>query len=163
MPDLLTPTAIRFTVIGKPQQRGSKQAVLIPKRGGGFVEKNGRPIVAAKDDNQNSKEWMGQVRDAAHRAFQGELIAGPVRLTVKFYFKRPGNHFRSGDRSKPLKDGVPTWHAGTPDLDKLVRALGDSLTGVVLVDDKQIAEFGPGFGKFWTTEAERAEVLIEPL
>lgn len=155
--------SIRFVVNGRPQQRGSKQAVLIPKRGGGFVEKNGRPIVAAKDDNPNSKEWMGQVRDAAHAAYAGELLNGPVRLTVAFYFKRPKSHFRTGRNSSLLRDDAPRWHAGTPDLDKLIRAIGDSLTGVILHDDKQIAAFGADTCKLWTTEAERAAVTITPL
>jgi Holliday junction resolvase RusA-like endonuclease len=154
---------IAFTVFGRPQQRGSKQAVLIPKRGGGWVEKNGRPIVVAKDDNENSKEWMGQVRDAAHDAFQGELIRGPVRLTVRFYFKRIKGHYRTGKRAAELRDDAPYFHASTPDLDKLTRALADSLTGVVLADDKQIAAYGEGYGKYWTTEAERAEVTIEQI
>lgn len=154
-------TSITFTVIGRPQQRGSKQAVLIPKRGGGFVEKNGRPIVVAKDDNPNSKEWMGQVRDAAHAAFSGELIASPVKLTVRFYFKRPKNHFRTGKNAHLLRDDAPYWHAGTPDLDKLVRAICDSLTGVVLADDKQIA--ATLSEKYFTIESERCEVTIEQL
>ena len=161
LPDLRQ--AITFTIYGRPQQRGSKQAVLIPKRGGGWVEKNGRPIVAAKDDNPNSKAWMSQVCDAAREAFQGELIRGPVRLTVRFYFTRPKNHFRTGSKAHLLRDDAPTWHAQTPDLDKLTRCLADSLTGVVLADDKQIAAYGERMGKFWTTDAERAEVTIEQL
>jgi Holliday junction resolvase RusA-like endonuclease len=156
-------TAISFTVIGRPQQRGSKQATLIPKRGGGFVTKNGRPIVVAKDMNKNSKEWMGQVRDAAHDAFQGELLRGPVKLTARFYFQRIKGHYRTGARAHELRPDVPTFHASTPDLDKLVRCLCDSLKGVVLADDKQIAAYGEGMGKYWTVETERAEVLIEPL
>lgn len=154
---------IRFVVIGKPQQRGSKQASLIPKRGGGFVVKNGRPIVVARDMNKHSKEWMGQVRDAAHGAFQGELIREPVKLTVRFYFKRLKAHFRSGKNSRLLRDDAPHWHTSTPDLDKLVRCLADSLTGVVIADDKQIAAYGESSGKYWTTETERAEVEIYTL
>lgn len=152
---------IQFQVIGRPQQRGSKRAVLIPKRGGGFIEKNGRPIVAAKDDNPNSKEWMGQVRDAAASAFRGELLQEPVRLTVLFYFKRPKSHFGSGLKATALKASAPQFHTGTPDLDKLVRAIGDSLTGVVLHDDKQICSLISD--RAWTTEGERAVVLIETL
>lgn len=154
-----TQTAIRFTVYGRPQQRGSKQAVLIPKRGGGWVTKNGRPIVAAKDDNPNSKEWMGQVRDAAAAAFQGELIQSTVRVELACYFRRPKSHFRTGKNAHLLRDDAPRYHAGTPDLDKLQRAIGDSLSGVVLCDDKQIAIWQAQ--KCWTNEAERAEVTIE--
>lgn len=156
-------TTITFIVLGRPQQRGSKQALLIPKRGGGWVEKNGRPIVVAKDDNPNSKEWMGQVRDAAHAAYAGELLNGPIKLTVKFYFKRIKGHFRSGSKAHLLREDAPHWHTSTPDLDKLVRAVSDSLTGVVITDDKQIAAYGETTGKYWTTESERAEIEISTL
>lgn len=154
-------TTVVFTVHGKPQQRGSKQASLIPKRGGGFVtNKSGRPLVVARDMNANSKEWMGQVRDAAVAVFKGDLIRGPVSLTVRFYFKRIKGHYRTGTKSHLLRDDAPTYHTSTPDLAKLIRALEDSLTGVVYADDKQIAEYGTGTGKFWTTQSERAEVVI---
>lgn len=149
---------IKFTVFGRPQQRGSKQAALIPKRGGGFVEKNGRPIVAARDMNENSKEWMGQVRDAAHAAYSGALLRGPVGLKVQFFFKRPKKHYRTGRHACELRDDAPAWHDQTPDCDKLVRAIADSLTGVLLVDDKQVADLVAM--KFWTMESERAEVSV---
>ncbi len=152
--------AISFVVVGRAQQRGSKVASFIPKRGGGVVTRpDGRPVLVARDANKNSGEWMGQVRDAAASAYQGELIGGPVKLTVRFFFKRPKSHFRTGKNAHLLRDDAPEWHAGTPDLDKLVRCLGDALTGVVLIDDKQIAQTDSS--KAFTTEAERAEVMIE--
>jgi hypothetical protein len=52
--DLASETVYHFTVLGRGQQRGSKQASLIPKRGGGFVEKNGRPMVVARDDERTN-------------------------------------------------------------------------------------------------------------
>lgn len=155
---------IAFTVHGRPQQRGSKRAVLIPKRGGGFVEKNGRPIVAAKDMNEKSQEWMGQVRDSAAAAFSGELIQGAVRLTCWFYFKRLKGHFSQAKATTGrLLASAPAHHTGTPDLDKLIRSIGDSLTGVILQDDKQICQLGNETGKYWTTSGECAEILIEVL
>lgn len=159
----MTGRIIRFTVHGKPQQRGSKKASLIPKRGGGFVTKNGRPIVAARDMNENSKEWMGQVRDAAANACSGDLLAGPIRITCWFYFKRPDSHFGSGKNTGRLKPSAPEHHCSFPDLDKLMRAINDSLTGVVWRDDKQVCAFGNETGKFWTTSAECAEIQIEVL
>jgi Holliday junction resolvase RusA-like endonuclease len=158
---MLCEQAIRFIVHGRPQQRGSKQALLIPKRGGGFVSKNGRPIVVARDANRNSKEWMGQVRDAAAAVFRGELLRGPVRLRVGFYFKRPKAHYRTGKKANLLRDDAPCFHTSTPDLDKLVRAVKDSLSGVVYADDRQVAACESG--KFWTSGLEHAVVVLEPL
>ena len=152
---------IKFTVIGRPQQRGSKQVGLVPKRGGGFIEKNGRPIVVARDANANSKAWMDSVKHYAHRAYSGELIRGPVHLLVKFYFKRPQSHYGSGANVGVLKKSAPSFHAQSPDLDKLVRCLGDALSGTVYVDDRQVC--GTVSVREWTTTTERAEVIIREL
>jgi crossover junction endodeoxyribonuclease RusA len=149
---------LKFTVIGRPQQRGSKVAGLIPKRGGGFVEKNGRPIVVARDANQNSKAWMDSCKLAAHQAFNGELLKGPIELRVSFYFNRPQSHYGTGNNASKLKPSAPEYHTQSPDLDKLVRCLGDALTGVVYVDDRQV--FRTYSERNWTTRTECAVVTI---
>lgn len=152
---------VTFTVLGRPQQRGSKQAVLIPKRGGGFIEKNGRPIVRAKDDNPKSKDWMQEVRSAAAQAFgQGRpLINEPIELTVRFYFTRPQSHYGSGKNSGKLKDSAPKSHAQSPDLAKLIRCLEDALKGIVWTDDKLVFRY-TDCARHWTETQERAEVAI---
>lgn len=157
-------TTLRFTVYGRPQQRGSKQAVLIPKRGGGWIEKNGRPIVAAKDDNPKSKEWMATVSQVAGEYMRDchPRIDGAVRLNVQFYFKRPNSHYRSGKNSHLLKADAPMFHVQTPDLAKLVRCYEDALTGIVWTDDKQVCFYGD-IGKHWTEDSERAECVIEEI
>jgi Holliday junction resolvase RusA-like endonuclease len=152
---------VKFTVIGRPQQRGSKKVGLIPNRKGGWVEKNGRPIVTARDDNERSKAWMDSCKLAAYQVFKGELIDAPVELLVRFYFKRPSAHFGTGKNTGVLKASAPMYHAQSPDLDKLVRCLGDALTGVVYRDDKQICRTLSQ--REWTTTTERAEVTIKVL
>ncbi len=145
---------ITFTVIGRPQQRGSKTAV--PRRGGGFVTVGGMPVL--KDANKHSKAWMDSVKLAAHQAYAGELLAGPIVLSVEFYFRRPQSHYGSGRNYGQVKESAPLWHTQTPDLDKLVRCLGDALTGVIWLDDKQV--FETHSKRLWTTTTERAEVTI---
>lgn len=153
---------LEFVVLGRGQQRGSKQAGLIPKRGGGFVEKNGRPIVVARDMNKKSKGWMQEVKVAANKAYCGaDLITQPITLTAKFYFNRPSSHYGSGKNSQALKPSAPLVHAQSPDLAKLLRSLEDALTGVVWQDDKLVWTYGVGTGRYWTTAHERTEVLIE--
>lgn len=148
---------ITFTVIGRPQQRGSKTAV--PRRGGGFVTVGGMPVL--KDANKHSKAWMDSVKLAAHQAYAGELLAGPIVLSVEFYFRRPQSHYGSGRNYGQVKESAPLWHTQTPDLDKLVRCLGDALTGVIWLDDKQV--FETHSKRLWTTTSERAEVSIQEL
>ena len=151
----------RFTVLGRGQQRGSKVASLIPKRGGGFVTKNGRPIVAARDSNDKSNGWMQEVKWAAISALgKIELITEPIELTARFYFARPQSHFGSGKNAGVLKASAPSIHAQSPDLAKLLRSLEDALTGVVWQDDKLVFSYGVGTGRYWTDKQERTEVEI---
>jgi Holliday junction resolvase RusA-like endonuclease len=151
----------RFTVLGRAQQRGSKQASLIPKRGGGWVEKNGRPIVVARDDNAKSKDWMQEVKHAAIAELSSiELITGAIELTAEFYFKRPGSHYGSGKNASTLKPSAPMIHAQSPDLAKLLRSLEDALSGVVWRDDKQVFRYGAGTQRYWTDSHERTVVTV---
>lgn len=66
-------------------------------------------------------------------------LAGPVDLAITFNFARPRNHYRSGKFSNLLRNVAPKYMQVGPDLDKLVRAIGDALTAAcAIVDDKQI-------------------------
>lgn len=151
-------SVLTFTIIGRPQQRGSKTPWLPRHKDGSLVMRNGRPVVATMDSNKKSKDWMAQVRQAAAEAFSGELLRGPVTLKVMFFFARPKAHFGSGKNATVVKSSAPMYHTQTPDCDKLVRCLADSLKGVVLADDKQICSITAS--KEWTTQQERAVVSI---
>lgn len=154
-------SSYQFTILGRAQQRGSKLPSLIPKRNGGFVEKNGRPLVVARDMNQKSKDWMQEVKSAAVAAIGNiELLKCPIELTARFYFARPQSHFGSGKNAGVLKASAPIVHAQSPDLAKLLRSLEDALTGVVWQDDKLVFSYGTGTGRYWTETQERTEVEI---
>lgn len=146
---------ISFTVFGKPAQRGSKRAFP-------FKRKDGRLAVAVSDDNVRSKDWMHNVSSAAAEAFRGELLTGPVSLSVQFYFCRPKSHFRSGDNVGVLRALAPDRHTQKPDLCKSIRAIEDALTGVIWRDDSQICQYGVVW-KAWTCEQARADVTVTEL
>ncbi len=55
-------------------------------------------------------------------------VSGPVELEVMFYLDRPSSISKT-QRPQPTV---------APDLDKLVRGVGDALTGVVYDDDSQV-------------------------
>lgn len=114
-------SAITFTVPGIPAPQGSKNQF------GG-------------EANPRTRPWRAAVSAAAHEAMGGQpLITGPVYVKAVFRFPRTKSHYRTGKNAHLLRPDAPRWHAGTPDLDKLQRAIGDALTGVLLRDDKQIA------------------------
>lgn len=86
-------------------------------------------------------EWREAVMLAAKLAMHDDLnytpFDKPVRLVVSFFIERP---------SKPVHEFYP---GSKPDLDHLIRAVGDSLTqSGVLVDDSLIVEVAAR--KLWT-------------
>ena len=111
---------ISFKVVGVPQQQGSKD----PWGG---------------EANKNLKPWRQTVSAEAVLAMTGrEILTGPVMVGVSFRFPRPASHFGTGKNANKLKASAPVYRDGTPDLDKLLRAVGDALTGFVVRDDRQI-------------------------
>jgi len=155
-------TIIRLTVFGRPEQRGSKTPWLPRHKDGSLVMKNGRPVIATMDANKKSKAWMSQVRSAAGSEMLGtNLVTGPISLSIAFYFARPKSHFGSGKNASVLKLSAPAWHTQTPDVDKLVRCLTDSLSGIVFADDRQVCHVTAS--KHWTEQSERAEVVVSSI
>lgn len=113
---------LRFTVYGVAQPQGSAR---------GFVPKGWKRAVITSDNPQN-KGWRQLVAEGASRALaeQGAgLIETPVCLRVAFYLPRP--------KSLPKRVAA---HVKRPDLDKLLRSVGDALTRVVWVDDAQLVK-----------------------
>lgn len=141
---------ISFTVHGVPVPQGSKK--VVPTRGGPrAIESNEKRI----------RPWRATLAAAAAEAMQGQsLLPGPVQLKVEFVFPRPKGHFGTGRNADSLKASAPTYVQTKPDLDKLVRAIGDALSGIVLRDDSQIAHVN-----VWKVYGEpaRAEISITEL
>jgi crossover junction endodeoxyribonuclease RusA len=107
---------IAFDVLGRPAPQGSKKSIGNNR----FVE-----------SSKFLPAWRNAVKFAAETAVKigsWEPVSGPVELEVMFYLDRPST-ISATKRPHPT---VP------PDLDKLVRAVGDALTGVVYDDDSQV-------------------------
>jgi crossover junction endodeoxyribonuclease RusA len=107
---------IAFDVIGRPSPQGSKKSIGNNR----FVE-----------SSKYLPAWRNAVKIAAEDAVITEgwaRVSGPVELEVMFYLDRPS----TVSQAKRPYPTVP------PDCDKLLRAVGDSLTGVVYDDDAQI-------------------------
>jgi len=112
---------VKFTVLGLPQPQGSSSA-FTPKG-------RSRPVVTSA--NPNLKAWRRAVAQSAALEMRGREPAGrgvPMRLMAAFYFPRPKS-------VKPLAEKTTA-----PDLDKLLRAIGDSLSGICYSDDASVTE-----------------------
>jgi len=125
---------ISFFVAGVPTPQGSVRAFVV----------KGKPILTSS--NKNLADWRRLVSDVAQQ--YACMIEGPVKLNVGFILPRP--------KSLPKK---VQWHLKKPDLDKLVRSVCDSLTGIMWQDDSQIVTIQAT--KSYAANAESTGVLIE--
>jgi Holliday junction resolvase RusA-like endonuclease len=121
--------------------------------------------------HSNHANLMSWRRDVAHQAMKEMAhlsavhhavwpAAGPVGLVVTFNFERPAAHHVNRKLTNPLRAVAPREHYVKPDVDKLVRAIGDALTDCgAIVDDSQITVLRAT--KRWTTEPAHATVQLE--
>jgi len=118
--------AIEIIVPGQPIQQGSMQA---------FTDRAGHARMRhAKGDKLIA--YRNLIRAYANEK-TNTISEGVVCLAITFCFQRPKNHFTAkGAKSKHWTLAKTT----APDLDKLIRAVGDALTGIVYRDDSQIVE-----------------------
>jgi Holliday junction resolvase RusA-like endonuclease len=115
----------RFSAVGKPVTQGSMRALPLPNGGTAIVHEKKPDLM----------EWRRLVADAARRAYGlAAPYAGPIGLRLDFYLPRPKGHFGA----KGLKPSAPAFPSTKPDADKLTRAVGDALKGVVYKDDSQV-------------------------
>lgn len=85
------------------------------------------------------KSWRDSIAWAAKDEWRGQpLLDQSVYLTCGFIFP------------KPARSRHPHWRDTAPDLDKLIRAVGDALEGVVLKNDARIVSVTAS--KKWTGE-----------
>jgi crossover junction endodeoxyribonuclease RusA len=129
---------ILFTVIGQPKPQGSKIPQVIYGRDGKPVVKDGRVLTRVRDDNPNTKDWRYLVARTAQEEYDGELLTGPIRLSITFERPRPKSHYGTGRNAGKLKQKAPTYPTTKPDTVKLTRAVEDALTGVIWKDDSQV-------------------------
>jgi crossover junction endodeoxyribonuclease RusA len=103
---------LTIEVSGEPASQGSHSVI------------NGRIVQV---NSGKHKRWRNAVAFAALDLVgpDWELLEDPVELSVIFYLPRP-------------KTATRDFPAVMPDLDKLIRSVGDSLTGTIIRDDSRI-------------------------
>jgi Holliday junction resolvase RusA-like endonuclease len=136
----------RIIVFGEPLPQGSKSARVFA----------GRAILTEGfgDQPKRRKLWREAVAEAA-RAWLKDNDApapldGAIALSVTFFLPRPA--------SAPKRVTLPIRK---PDSSKLLRAVEDSLTGLLYVDDARIVEHHVR-KRFAIDSPPRAEIVVSP-
>src|SRR5215467_12463498 len=118
---------ITFRVIGVAQPKGSTKT-FVPKSWANRAHAAGRsPRAIVTSANPRLKEWQTLIATEAART--GAYFDGPVIVTLRCALPRP--------KSLPRR---VTHHTKKPDVDKLIRAVNDALTGILYRDDSQIVQ-----------------------
>lgn len=120
-------TQLSFFVAGIPVTQGGMRAVGNPG--------TGRPVLITTG-GKGLNQWRKHVHQVAELAMltqQWETCTGPVEVAYRFLIPMPAS------RPASLRRQLIAPSTVRPDLDKLVRAIGDSLTSAkVYGDDCQI-------------------------
>lgn len=116
---------LNFFVPGIPAPQGSKSV----SRSGHLYDVNAKRL----------KPWRQLIGDTIRATEPRTHIEGPVALSVVFSFPRPKSHLNKSG----LKAGAPAYMQCKPDLDKLMRAVGDgvAIDAGLLKDDSLIVSF----------------------
>jgi len=149
-----TISQVSFLVYGHPLGKGSVR----PFRG---KRRDGSEFLGVKPHQPKLKLWQQAVADAAAEAMAGrDLLRCPVAVLTSFFFARPKGHYGTGKNRGRLKPSAPVHHGQgrKADLDKLVRAVFDGLTGIVFDDDGRVCRCVAV--KAWTEKQEGALVRI---
>jgi crossover junction endodeoxyribonuclease RusA len=114
------PRSLRVVVFGAPATQGSKKAFIRGKK------------VSLVEMDAKLPAWRAAVESAAR------LSAGPTWEPIDAAVSISGEI----SLQKPKTTKYPDAPAGTPDLDKLQRAIGDALTKArVIADDARIVHW----------------------
>jgi Holliday junction resolvase RusA-like endonuclease len=119
------------------------------------------------DADPRIKDYRADIQNAWLRTYRDEpLWHTPLLMHLTFIFGRPDSHYKAAaptlkrEARTELMALAPYYQVHYPDLDKLVRAVGDALTGFAYADDRQVCQVHAAkvFGDVDTTVIEVMEM-----
>ena len=116
-----TEKVIEIRAHGRPAPQGSKT----PKgMRGGFT--------VMVESSKYLKPWRQAVQCDCREQYHGEILTGPIEISIIFYVSRPQAHYKikDGILSNEIKPNRPTHSVSSADgdIDKLCRSVLDSLS-----------------------------------
>lgn len=137
---------IAVTIPGEPCAQGRPRAAVV----------KGRAIVY---DPSASRSWKGAARYQMQAELDGrDLIAdGPVSVVIRAFHPCPKSDYRKRTPA-PLR-----WRAKRPDAENVAKACLDAATGVLWMDDAQVARLVVEQFTAAQGEAPRVEMEVRDL
>ena len=122
--DVVVDTTYKLDVVGVPMAQAR------PRRGrnGSFYNPKNKDMACFKAEIEDG------VKGLVFNADQ------PVAVDMKFFMRRPNDHFKSKDRSNTLKTNLPFAHTAKPDVDNLIKFMLVAMNKIVYEDDKQVVK-----------------------
>lgn len=142
-----------FTVYGQARPKGNMRRT---------------PAGGMYDSDKGVKAWMQSIAWSAHalgdaRGTPWHDDRVPLKLEVVFWIRRPAFHLTGGVTGGGLRPSAPGWPTMRPDVDKLVRAVLDALTGVAYSDDSQVVQLVAQKRYCAPGESERTIIAVSPM
>lgn len=140
------PELLRLTIWGQPAGAGSKTAEVCTRKNERGVKvpiKDGdRYVLRYRHASKFTEPWMNVVEREAGIAWKGDPpLDGALWLECEFFECRPSTHYFDRKAGRVLRPDASAYPDATKthDVDKMRRAISDSLTNAkVLADDKRI-------------------------
>ena len=124
---------IRFTVPALPIPQPRHQVGTRPGKDG---KRHGHAFI---DTAHPIHVFKAAVKMAAHAAYDGPPLTGPVYCSITATFPRPKKHFGTGRNAGKIKERyADPWMDGNKDWDNIGKAVCDALNRLIYEDDKQI-------------------------
>ncbi|MEE6636920.1 RusA family crossover junction endodeoxyribonuclease [Limosilactobacillus pontis] len=99
--------------------------------------------------------YKKQLAESARFMYKGELLTGPLKVTIRFYREIQRSESKKRHRLKAQGAIRPTKK---PDLDNYIKSTLDGLNGVLWTDDNEIVELHTG--KYYSDQP-RVEIEVE--
>ena len=115
-------------VVGKPIPQARPRARVFDGHGSVY-------------DSGTSRPWKALIIDAVACQVAnlcGRRLTDPMKVRLEFRFPRINSHFGTGKNVNTLKPNAPTYKAGKPDVDNLIKSTLDAVTETGLWRDDNL-------------------------
>ena len=91
-------------------------------------------------EKKEMKAWRAECSRLIEEAFEAKkLIEGPLKIDATFYVQPP-KYISSKKKLRERLEAEEIYCSKKPDIDNYLKALLDSMTGIVFKDDGQVVE-----------------------